>query len=455
MADTSAPGDWRETIIASGIDTVLVCFPDMQGRLVGKRMQAQFFCSDAYREIHCCDYLLATDINMEPVPGYRVASWDKGYGDLVVKPDLTTLRVLAWTAGSALVIGDVVNHEGVYLPHSPRAILRAQIERLEKLGLAALVASELEFYLFDQDYKTLHASGYRNAATAGRYIQDYQPLYPQSGEGVLRALRNGLQASGIQVESSKGEWGPGQEEINLHYTDALAMADRHVTVKSACREIAFQKGMAVTFMAKWRPDLAGSSCHIHLSLCDAATNVPRFYDEADNLGMSEVMKHFLAGLSKYAPEITMLLAPNVNSYKRFHAGTFAPTKATWSVDNRTAGFRVCAPGTKNVRIECRIGGADLNPYLAYAALIAAGIRGLEEKLVPSSASSGNTYVQKDQTDIPRTLRDAVAAFENSEMLRSAFSSAVVEHYAHAAKWEQSEFDRSVTDWELVRGFERY
>lgn len=455
MVDMIALNSWRETLVDRAVDTVLVCFPDMQGRLVGKRMQAQFFSSDAYKEIHCCDYLLTTDINMEPVPGYRAANWNQGYGDLVVRPDLSTLRVLAWSPGTALVIGDAFDHEGHPLAHSPRAILKAQIERLKKLGLAAFAASELEFYLFDQDYRTLHAQRYQNAETAGRYVQDYQPFYTQNGEEVLRALRNGLQGSGIPVENSKGEWGPGQEEINLRYADALGMADCHIIVKSACKEIAFQKGRAVTFMAKWRPDLAGSSCHIHMSLRDAATDAPRFHDPEDKLGMSMLMKHFLAGQLKYASETALLLAPYVNSYKRFQAGTFAPTKIAWSVDNRTAGFRICAPGSKDVRIECRIGGADLNPYLAYAALIAAGIRGVEEKLVLPSAPGGNIYFQKDQPDIPSTLRDAISAFESSEMLRSALGCAVVEHYAHAARWEQSEYDRSVTDWELMRGFERY
>ena len=271
----------------------------------------------------------------------------------------------------------------------------------------------------------------------------------------MRAMRNGLQKAGIPVENSKGEWGPGQEELNVRYADVLTMADRHVIMKNACKEIAHQHGKAITFMSKWRYDLAGSSCHIHMSLWDKAGKSPLFRDAKDKFGMSELMKQFLAGQIKYAPDLTVFLAPYINSYKRFQAGTFAPTKLVWSNDNRTAGFRLCGEGTNAVRIECRIGGADLNPYLAYAALIAAGLKGVEEKLPLADVYVGDAYGDPNLKDIPRTLRDATVALDKSQMLRAALGEKVVAHYVHTAKWEQSEYDRRVTDWELFRGFERY
>jgi glutamine synthetase len=448
--------DLRKRVAAGELDTVLVCIPDMQGRLVGKRFQAQFFLDGAHEETHGCDYLLANDIDMEPVPGYEVSSWQRGYGDFVMKPDLSTLRLTPWLPGTALVLCDLVDHHHHEpIRHSPRAILKAQIERLSALGCMAYAASELEFYLFDEDYRTLREKHYRDAKTAGYYIEDYHILQTSKEEGVMRAMRNGLQQAGIPVENSKGEWGPGQEELNVRYADALTMADRHVIMKNGMKEIAHQHGKAITFMSKWRYDLAGSSCHIHMSLWDKAGKTPLFRDAKDKLGMSETMKQFLAGQLKYAPDVTWFLAPYVNSYKRFQAGTFAPTKITWSVDNRTAGFRLCGEGTNAVRIECRVGGADLNPYLAFAALIAAGLKGIEEKLTLAAPFVGDAYAQAELQDIPRTLRDATAALDRSKMLREAFGDQVVNHYVHTAKWEQFEYDRRVTDWELLRGFERY
>jgi glutamine synthetase len=446
----------RKHTASGDIDTVLVCFPDMQGRLVGKRFHAQFFVDGAYEETHGCDYLLANDIDMEPVPGYEASSWQRGYGDFVMKPDLGTMRVTPWLPGTALVLCDLEDHHHhAPIPHSPRAMLKAQIERLSALGFQAFAASELEFYLFDEDYRTLRDRRYHEPKTAGAYIQDYHILQTTKEEPVLRAMRNGLQKAGIPIENSKGEWGPGQEELNVRYADALTMADRHVIMKNGMKEIADAQGKAITFMSKWRYDLAGSSCHIHMSLWDKAGKTPLFRDAKDKLGMSELMKHFLAGQLKYAPDITWFLAPYINSYKRFQAGTFAPTKLTWSVDNRTAGFRLCGAGSNGVRIECRIGGADLNPYLAFAALIAAGIKGIEEKLPLAAPFVGDAYGQAELKDIPRTLRDATAALEGSQMLRAALGEKVVDHYLHNAKWEQLEYDRRITDWDLMRGFERY
>ena len=446
-----------EALVREGeIDTVLVCFPDMFGRLVGKRFHARFFVDGGWKETHGCDYLLADDIDMEPVPGYRVANWEKGYGDFVLKPDLSTLRRIPWLEGTALVLCDLVDHHHHEpIAHSPRAILRRQIERLAGMGMMAYCASELEFFLFDEDYRSIREKHYRNLKTAGYYIEDYHIFQTTKEEDVLRAMRNGLMGAGIPVENSKGEWGPGQEELNVCYADALTMADRHVIMKNGMKEIAHAHGKAITFMAKWNYELAGNSCHIHLSLWDREGRTPLFYDPEGEFGMSETMRRFLAGQIKYAPEITYFLAPYINSYKRFQVGTFAPTKIVWSRDNRTAGFRLCGEGTKAIRSECRIGGADLNPYLAFAALIAAGIRGIEEELELGPPFKGDAYHGARLKDIPKTLRDAMAQMRRSKMLREAFGDEVIEHYLHTARWEQLEYDRRVTDWELMRGFERY
>jgi len=438
------------------IDTVIVAFPDMQGRLIGKRFHAQFFVDGAWEETHGCDYLLADDIDMEPVPGYEAASWTKGYGDFVMKPDMATLMKCAWLEATALVLADLVDHHHHEpIPHSPRAILKAQLARLAKLGLTANMASELEFYLFDEDYRTIHEKGFRDLKTAGYYIEDYHIFQTTKEEGFMRAVRRGLEGAGIPVENSKGEWGPGQEEINVRYADALDMADRHVILKNGIKEIAHAQGKAVTFMSKWRYDLAGSSAHIHASLWDLDGKKPLFRDPKAEHTMSPLMRSFVAGQLKYAGEITYFLAPYINSYKRFQVGTFAPTKAVWSRDNRTAGFRLCGEGGKSIRIECRIGGADLNPYLAFAALLAAGLAGVDEKLELDAPFSGDAYFGKALPEVPKTLREAAELLQGSEMLRKAFGSEVVDHYVHTAKWEQFEYDRRVTDWELMRGFERY
>lgn len=444
----------RKDVAAGSIDTVLVAFPDMQGRMIGKRLQAEYFLETANDETHGCDYLLADDIDMEPVPGYEAANWGKGYGDFVMKPDLTTLMKATWLEGTAIVLCDLSDHHHHEpIPHSPRAILKGQIERLAAMGYTANAATELEFYLFDDDYRTISQKGYRTAQTAGDYIQDYNIFQTTKEEGVMRALRKHLQASGIPVESSKGEWGPGQEEINVKYADALTMADRHVVLKNATKEIAWAQGKAVTFMAKWDYTLAGSSSHIHMSLADKAGK-PLFVDAGDERGMSELMKQFMAGQLAYARDITYFLAPYINSYKRFQAGTFAPTKAIWSPDNRTAGFRLCGEHSKSIRVECRMGGADLNPYLAIAALIAAGIKGIEDKLDLEPAFVGDAYISEQLREIPKTLRDATDWLRRSTMLKAAFGEQVISHYVHTAEWEQFEYDRRVTDWELKRGFER-
>ncbi|TCT09191.1 glutamine synthetase [Tepidamorphus gemmatus] len=444
-----------KAVKAGDIDTVIVCFPDMIGRLVGKRFQAEHFVASAHEETHACDYLLANDIEMEPVPGYRVANWARGYGDFVLKPDLATLMPVPWLPRTALVLSDLVDHHHHEpIAHSPRAILKRQLERLEGLKATAFFASELEFYLFDDSYRAAFEKGYRNLTTSGYYIEDYNVLQCTRVEPVMQAIRTSLTAAGIPVENTKGEWGPGQEELNVRYADALTMADRHVVMKNAVKEIADQHGKSITFMAKWRYDLAGSSCHIHSSLWDATGQTPLFFDPTAERGMSKLMRHYVAGLIAHSREITWFLAPYINSYKRFQAGTFAPTKAIWSGDNRTAGFRVCGENTKAVRIECRMGGADLNPYLAFAAILAAGISGIENELELEPPFEGDAYRGETLREIPKTLREAIELMKGSRMLHEAFGDQVMEHYIHTAEWEQGEYDRRVTDWEVARGFER-
>jgi glutamine synthetase len=447
----------KREIAAGTIDTVVAAMVDLQGRLVGKRFHAEFFADSGHEETHGCNYLLGVDIEMEPVPGYKAASWKLGYGDFTLKPDMATLRRVPWLAGTALVICDVVDHDTHEdVPHSPRAMLKKQLGRLEAMKLKAYAASELEFFLFDDSYEGAHQKGYRNLKTAGHYIQDYHILQTTKDELVMRALRNGLQGAGIPVENSKGEWGPGQEEINVRYAEALEMADRHAIIKNGAKEIAYGLGKAITFMAKWDYGMAGSSCHVHQSLWSKDGNSPLFFDKADDHGMSATMKQYLAGQLEHAREITYFLAPYINSYKRFMAGTFAPTRAVWSFDNRTAGYRVCGAGTKAIRLECRIGGADLNPYLAFAALIAAGLDGMEKKMKLEPAFSGDAYdTSKKLREVPKTLREAAALLDGSKFLRAAMGDDVIDHYVHTAEWEQFEFDRRITDLELKRGFERY
>lgn len=440
-----------ESLIASGeIDTVVAAFTDMQGRLIGKRVTGRFFLDAVHEEWHACNYLLTVDMEMEPVPGFKAASWDKGYGDFVVKPDLGTLRRIPWLPGTALVLGDICDHEGNELAISPRTMLKRQLGRLGAMGFTAKMASELEFYVFDDSYAEARAKHYRDLKTAGWYIEDYHVLETTKREPLMRAIRNGMEAAGIPVQESKGEWGPGQEELNLVYAEALEMADRHVIYKNGVKEIAYLQGKAVSFMAKWRADLAGNSCHIHGSLWHEDGDRPAF---SDGHGETALFRQFLAGLLAVGGDMAYFLAPYVNSYKRFQAGSFAPTNLVWSRDNRTAGFRVLGHGP-STRIECRVPGADVNPYLAFAAFLAAGLHGIEAKLELGPEFRGDAYKSGDVPSVPRSLREAVERLDRSEVLRAAMGDAVIDHYVHAGRWEQAAFDRAVTDWELVRYFER-
>lgn len=442
----------KKAVAAGEIDTVLTCIIDMQGRLQGKRFHARHFIDSAWTETHCCNYLLATDLEMATVQGYRATSWETGYGDYTMKPDLSTLRRIPWLEATALVLCDVLDHHGNPVPHSPREVLKRQIARAEAMGLKPMMATELEFFLFEADYDTLFDEDYRRLRTLGRYNLDYSINGTTKEEGLMRAIRNGLYGAGILVENSKGEAEAGQEELNVRYSDALDTADMHSLVKMGVKDIAHGQGRAATFMAKYATDRAGSSSHIHQSMWRDGKNA--FLDEGADHGMSPLMRHYIAGQLAFAREITYFLAPYVNSYKRFTEGLFAPTKAVWSLDNRTAGFRVCGEGTKALRVECRIGGADLNPYLAMAALLAAGLEGVEQMLDLEPATSGDVYQAGQVRAIPGTLVEAAEMLWDSEMLTRAFGAEVVEHYYRAARWEIEEQRRIVTDWEVRRGFER-
>ena len=453
MAGNLSFEDLKSLAAEGSIDTVLVCLVDMQGRLMGKRFHVQNFLDSAHKETHCCDYLLATDLEMATPDGYASSSWITGYGDYVMQPDLDTLRLAAWLPGTALVLCDILDHHThKHVPHSPRAMLQKQIERLKKYGLTAKMATELEFFLFEQGFDQLRKANYQNLEPISGYNEDYHILQTTKEEKILRPLRNHLFASGIPVENTKGEAETGQEELNIRYSDALACADHHTIAKNATKEVAWQHGHAASFLAKWNPKRLGSATHIHLSLWN--DEKPVFYDPKSNHGMSKLMGHYLAGLIKYASDYTWFLAPYVNSYKRFMKGSFAPTKTAWSIDNRTASFRLCGSDTKAIRVECRIGGADLNPYLAEAALMAAGLKGLEDQLELPSPTTGDLYQDENVGELPSTLRASTETLRNSRMLRDAMGDGVIDHYVRCAEWEQEEFDKVVTDWEIKRGFER-
>jgi len=452
----------RQTLereIADGsIETVVTALPDPYGRLVGKRIHGRFFLEEVLEHgVHACDYLLACDMEMDPTPGYRFTSWETGYGDLHMVPDLGTLRRAAWQERTALVLCDAHDEKtGELIDVAPRTVLKGQLERAAALGLYPSMGSELEFFLFRDDYRAAQAKGWRDLEQSQGYVEDYHVLSSTFAEPVIGAIRRHVDGSGIPVEFSKGEWGPGQHEINLRYAPALEMADRHVIYKLAAKEIANAAGASLTFMAKWHGDLAGSSLHIHISLADAKGR-PRFPGDEPLAGApvnaSATFRGFLGGLLAHARELTWFLAPNPNSYKRFRPGTFAPTGLAWSWDNRTAGFRIVGGGD-SLRIECRIPGADANPYLAYAALLAAGLAGVEAHAEPGPAFEGDVYGAAHLPQVPSSMGEALASLEASTLAREAFGDAVVEHYLHFARSEQSALEAKVTDAERARYFER-
>ncbi len=433
------------------IDTVIVAFADAYGRLLGKRFDATFFCDTIDDGTHACDYLLTADMEMEPVPGYKYASWELGYGDFHLVPDITTLRRAAWTEHTAFVLCDVVDdaaHEHVAV--APRTVLQRQIERLSAAGFTAMAASELEFFLYDDTYREAHDKGYANLQPAGWYLEDYHLLQASRVEPYVRAARTALSASGIPVENSKGEWGRGQHELNIRYAEALDMADRHATMKHAMKELAEATGISLTFMAKPTADEAGSSSHIHLSLwnADADTNV---FDAGG--ADSDLFRWFLGGWMAHVHDFMVCYAPTINSYKRYVDGSWAPTRIAWSRDNRTAGFRVVGQGS-SLRIENRIPGADCNPYLTYAASIASGLAGIEQRIEPPDVFEGDVYQAQNLPRVPFTLEQAVASFRASKVARAAFGDNVVDHYAHFHEVEVGAYNAFVTDWERARYFER-
>jgi glutamine synthetase len=446
---------------AGQIDTVLAVFPDTYSRLMGKRFDAEHFVSRiAEKGTHACNYLLTVDMEMEPVPGYELANWQKGYGDFHLVPDFRTLRQASWLDRTALVLCDLqAEQDHAPIEQSPRAMLHKQIEAAARLGYAPMAASELEYYFFRNSYRDAAAAEYRNLEPAGWYLEDYHALQGSREESLNGLLRRHLKQSGIAVESTKGEWGKGQHELNVEYADVLTMADNHVILKQCVKEVADQQGVSVTFMAKLSEKQAGSSCHVHLSLWKDGRNAfagrQRLGAGEDGGGIegSGIFLKFLAGWLAHAPELMVFYAPNVNSYKRYQSGSWAPTRLAWSRDNRTAGFRVVGAGD-SLRIESRIPGADCNPYLVYAAALASGLDGLANDMRPPAEFRGDAYHATELPHLPKTLPEAIERFEQSEFCRRAFGPEVVKHYAHFFRTEQAAYDRAVTDWERIRYFER-
>jgi glutamine synthetase len=435
----------RADVESGAIDTVVVAFTDMQGRLMGKRVQAEFFLEDTVDHgAEGCNYLLALEMEMDPVPGYALASWDQGYGDFRLRPDMDTLRRIPWLEGTALVLSDVLKHDGADVNPSPRQVLKAQVARAEELGFAPMFGSELEFFVLKESYAEAHAKHYRDLTPSVPYILDYHILATTYDEPLIRQIRNGMQAAGIRVESSKGEAWPGQHEINFRYADAVTMADNHTVYKNGAKEIAHLNGCSITFMAKPDHTWIGSSCHIHSSLWRDGENA--------FAGESEIFERYLAGQIAALKDLAIFMAPTINSYKRYSAGSWAPTTLAWGHDNRTCGFRIVGEG-KAMRTETRIPGGDVNPYLSFAALLAAGLYGIENELELPPALEGNAY-ESDAERFPHSLREAIAALEESTIARQALGDEVVDHYLNYARTEQRLFDEVVTCYERERLFER-
>ncbi|WP_327654932.1 glutamine synthetase family protein [Streptomyces sp. NBC_00483] len=453
MADRPSPLTVEElhALVGSGeIDTVVLAFPDMQGRLQGKRFAARFFLDEVLEHgTEGCNYLLAVDTEMNTVDGYAMSSWDRGYGDFAMHPDLSTLRRVPWNAGTAMLTADLAWDDGSPVVAAPRQILRRQLERLTDLGLTAQVGTELEFIVFKDTYEQAWDANYRALTPANQYNIDYSVLGTGRIEPLLRRIRNEMAGAGLTVESAKGECNPGQHEIVFRYDEALTTCDQHAIYKTGAKEIAAQEGCSLTFMAKYN-EREGNSCHIHLSLADAdGTNVMA---EPGGHGMSELMRHFLAGQLAALRDFSLLYAPNINSYKRFQPGSFAPTAVAWGHDNRTCALRVVGHG-RSTRFENRLPGGDVNPYLAVAGLVAAGLYGVENKLELPEACAGNAYTA-DYAHVPATLREAAELWENSPIAKAAFGDEAVAHYRNMARVELDAYDAAVTDWELRRGFER-
>jgi glutamine synthetase len=445
----------RRMVAEGQIDTVVAGFTDHYGRMLGKRFDAEMFLDEICDHgAHACDYLLTVDMEMEPVPGYRFASWQLGYGDFHVVPDLGTLRLASWLDRSALVLCDVKSEKtGELADVAPRSILRRQVEAAGKAGYQSFAATELEHYLFQTSYRDAARQGYRDLEAAGWYLEDYHILQGTRTESFHAAARRHLKFSGVPVENSKGEWGQGQHELNVRYAEALEMADRHVVFKQCLKELADAAGMSVSFMAKVAADKAGSSCHIHFSLWRDGANAFPGERQLGRAKVSDAFRWFLGGWIAHVPEVMVFYAPTINSYKRYVDGSWAPTRLAWSYDNRTAGFRVVGNGS-GLRIECRIPGADCNPYLALAASLASGLDGIARKTEPPECFVGDVYAAQNLPRVPYTLGDAVKTFADSEFAKRAFGAEVVEHYTHFYRTEVAAYDKAVTDWEHRRYFER-
>jgi len=445
----------QQQVEAGSIDTVVVAFTDLYGRFMGKRFDAEFFVQDIHDHgTHGCDYLLTVDMEMEPVPGYHYANWELGYGDFHLIPDLSTLRVASWLDRSALVLCDVEDEKAhALVPYAPRSLLRGQIERANEQNFTIKAASELEYFLFNHSYKAARDQGYRTLEPAGWYIEDYHILQGTREEAFNGAARRHLKASGIPVENSKGEWGLGQHELNVRYADVLTMADRHAIYKQCLKEVAEQQGISVTFMAKYAADQAGSSSHVHLSLWQGEQNAFAGEQQFGPVQCSDIFRWFLGGWLHHLPELMVFYAPTINSYKRYQAGSWAPTRIAWSHDNRTAGFRVVGHD-RTLRIESRVPGADCNPYLVYAAALASGLDGIANQIEPPPVFAGDIYAAQHLPHVPKTLRHATELFANSDFAKKTFGADVVEHYTHFYEVEQAAFDKAVTDWERKRYFER-
>jgi glutamine synthetase len=444
-----------ELVEAEEVDTVVVAFTDHYGRLHGKRYDAEFFLDDVHSHgTHACDYLLTADMEMEPVPGYAYANWEKGYGDFHMVPDMATLRLADWLPRTAIVLcdlEDVATSEPVSV--APRSILRKQLERASTLGYAAMAASELEYFIFEDSYREAATAGYANLSPVGWYVEDYHLLQGTREEPYNGAVRRHLARSGIPVETSKGEWGRGQHEMNIRYSETLDMADRHVLLKQCMKETADAQGCSVTFMAKPHASEAGSSCHIHVSLWEGDRNVFPGEVTMGPLQVSDEFRWFLGGWMDKMAELVVLFAPTINSYKRFQSGSWAPTRIAWSYDNRAAGFRIVGSGP-SLRIECRVPGADVNPYLAFAAMLAAGLDGIENQIEPPDIFEGDVYAAEQLPRVPATLRDGLELFARSDFAVKAFGADVHEHYRHFFEVELAAYDNAVTDWERQRYFER-
>ncbi|HEY7362648.1 MAG TPA: glutamine synthetase family protein [Methylomirabilota bacterium] len=440
------------------LDTVLTVFPDGYGRLLGKRVVGRHFLDHVAGEgVHACIYLFTVDMEMEPLPGFTLTSWERGYGDMKLVPDLATLRLIPWLPHTALVFCDVYTEAGEPIEEAPRWVLKRQVARARALGYLVKTAAELELYCFKESFEAARAKRYQNVTPVATYLEDYHILQTTKEEPLIRAIRNGMEGADVPVETSKGEWGRGQEEINLEYAEAVEMADRTALYKHGAKEIAHAQGCSVTFMAKYDVAAAGSSFHLHSSLWDRAGRKPLFAPPGRPRGgrppLNALVGAWLGGQMAMARELAYFYAPTVNSYKRYQAGSFAPTRIAAGWDNRTCGFRLCGEGGA-LRVENRIPGADANPYLAFAATIAAGLHGLGARLKAPRLYEGNAYEDATLPQVPRTLREAIAELERSRLARTAFGDRVVEHYLHAAQLEQQAFDQAVTDWELLRNFER-